>query len=113
MSKSGRHGALRTAVRTVLSLAALSVSTAALSQQAGQSAAGGELEEVVVTGFRGSLNQALDVKRAQVGAVDAIVAEDIADCIAWCATRPHHVNIDRMVVRPLAQAAQHKVHRVL
>ena len=26
---------------------------------------------------------------------------------------PHHVNIDRMVVRPLAQAAQHKVHRVL
>ena len=28
------------------------------------------------------------------------------------ATRPHHVNIDRLVVRPLAQAAQHKVHRV-
>ena len=27
------------------------------------------------------------------------------------ATRPHHVNIDRLVVRPLAQAAQHKVHR--
>ncbi|HLT12394.1 MAG TPA: oxidoreductase, partial [Micromonosporaceae bacterium] len=25
--------------------------------------------------------------------------------------RPHHVNIDRLVVRPLAQAAQHKVHR--
>ena len=30
----------------------------------------------------------------------------------WAATRPHHVNIDRLVVRPLAQAAQHKVHRV-
>ena len=30
----------------------------------------------------------------------------------WRATRPHHVNIDRIVVRPLAQAAQHKVHRV-
>jgi len=26
-------------------------------------------------------------------------------------TRPHHVNVDLMVVRPLAQAAQHKVHR--
>ena len=28
------------------------------------------------------------------------------------ATRPSHVNIDRMIVRPRAQAAQHKVHRV-
>jgi hypothetical protein len=26
-------------------------------------------------------------------------------------TRPQHVNIDRLVVRPIAQAAQHKVHR--
>jgi len=41
----------------------------------------------------------------------ALVAEDIADCIAWTVTRPHHVNIDLMVVRPLAQAAQHKVAR--
>ncbi|GAA3248994.1 SDR family oxidoreductase [Dactylosporangium siamense] len=41
-----------------------------------------------------------------------LVADDIADCVAWTATRPHHVNIDRIVVRPLAQAAQHKVHRV-
>ena len=44
--------------------------------------------------------------------VDApLVAEDIADCVAWVATRPAHVNIDRMTVRPRAQAAQHKVHR--
>jgi len=28
------------------------------------------------------------------------------------ATRPHHVNIDRMIVRPRAQAANHKVYRV-
>ncbi|GAA2377580.1 SDR family oxidoreductase [Dactylosporangium salmoneum] len=47
------------------------------------------------------------------GVAEPLVAEDIADCIAWTATRPHHVNIDRLVVRPLAQAAQHKVHRVL
>ena len=45
------------------------------------------------------------------GVREPLIAEDIADCIAWVATRPHHVNIDLMVVRPLAQAAQHKVAR--
>src|SRR6478609_237724 len=47
------------------------------------------------------------------GVAEPLTAEDIADCVAWVATRPSHVNIDRMVVRPRAQAAQHKVHRVL
>jgi NADP-dependent 3-hydroxy acid dehydrogenase YdfG len=45
------------------------------------------------------------------GVREPLVAEDIADCIAWCATRPQHVNIDQLVVRPIAQAAQHKVAR--
>jgi NADP-dependent 3-hydroxy acid dehydrogenase YdfG len=45
------------------------------------------------------------------GVREPLVAEDIADCIAWTITRPHHVNIDLMIVRPLAQAAQHKVAR--
>lgn len=36
-------------------------------------------EEIVVTGFRGSLAAGIDIKRREVGAVDAIVAEDIAD----------------------------------
>jgi NADP-dependent 3-hydroxy acid dehydrogenase YdfG len=45
------------------------------------------------------------------GVREPLVAEDIADCIAWTVTRPHHVNIDLMIVRPLAQAAQHKVAR--
>jgi NADP-dependent 3-hydroxy acid dehydrogenase YdfG len=45
------------------------------------------------------------------GVREPLVAEDIADCISWAVTRPHHVNIDLMVVRPLAQAAQWKVHR--
>jgi NADP-dependent 3-hydroxy acid dehydrogenase YdfG len=45
------------------------------------------------------------------GVREPLVAEDIADCIAWVATRPQHVNIDRLVVRPIAQAAQHKVAR--
>lgn len=46
------------------------------------------------------------------GVAEPLVAEDIAECVSWAATLPHHVNIDRLVVRPLAQAAQHKVHRV-
>jgi NADP-dependent 3-hydroxy acid dehydrogenase YdfG len=45
------------------------------------------------------------------GVREPLVAEDVADCIAWTVTRPHHVNVDLMVVRPRAQAAQHKVHR--
>jgi iron complex outermembrane recepter protein len=36
-------------------------------------------EEIVVTGFRASLSAAVDIKRREVAAVDAIVAEDIAD----------------------------------
>ena len=44
--------------------------------------------------------------------VDApLTADDVADCIAWVATRPAHVNVDLLVVKPIAQAAPHKVHR--
>lgn len=45
------------------------------------------------------------------GVAEPLTADDVADCVAWCATRPQHVNVDRLVVRPIAQAAQHKVHR--
>jgi NADP-dependent 3-hydroxy acid dehydrogenase YdfG len=45
------------------------------------------------------------------GVREPLVADDIADCIAWTVTRPQHVNIDLLVVRPVAQAAQHKVAR--
>ncbi len=41
-------------------------------------AADGETAEIIVTGFRKSLDAALNVKRQSVAAVDAIVAEDIA-----------------------------------
>jgi NADP-dependent 3-hydroxy acid dehydrogenase YdfG len=47
------------------------------------------------------------------GVAEPLTSEDIADCVAWVATRPSHVNVDRMTVRPRAQAANHKVHRVL
>ena len=46
------------------------------------------------------------------GVPDPLVAEDVAQAIAWVASRPSHVNIDELVIRPRAQAAQHKVHRV-
>ncbi|WP_425308059.1 SDR family oxidoreductase [Ammonicoccus fulvus] len=45
------------------------------------------------------------------GVANVLTADDIADAIAWTLTRPHHVNIDLMVVKPLAQAAIHKLHR--
>ncbi len=44
-----------------------------------QDATATDLDAVVVTGFRASLAEGLEMKRAAVGAVDAIVAEDIAD----------------------------------
>ena len=46
------------------------------------------------------------------GVPDPLVAEDIAGIVSWIATLPSHVNIDELVVRPRAQAAAHKVHRV-
>jgi NADP-dependent 3-hydroxy acid dehydrogenase YdfG len=61
-----------------------------------------------------ALNRVQDQDRAEAvyrGVREPLVAEDVADCIAWALTRPHHVNVDLLVVRPRAQAAQHKVHR--
>lgn len=40
-----------------------------------------------------------------------LTAADVADAVAWVATRPAHVNVDLMVLRPRAQASQFKVHR--
>ena len=40
-----------------------------------------------------------------------LTGEDIADSIAWVATRPSHVNIDEMVIRPRDQATATLVHR--
>lgn len=43
--------------------------------------------------------------------LEPLTAEDIADCVAWVVTRPPHVNIDELVVRPLAQATSMMIHR--
>jgi NADP-dependent 3-hydroxy acid dehydrogenase YdfG len=45
------------------------------------------------------------------GVDQPLLAEDVADAIAWVATRPSHVDIDELVIKPRAQAAAHKVHR--
>jgi NADP-dependent 3-hydroxy acid dehydrogenase YdfG len=49
--------------------------------------------------------------RVYAGVENPLTAEDIADCIAFVVTRPAHVDIDLLVVKPLAQAAPHKVAR--
>jgi NADP-dependent 3-hydroxy acid dehydrogenase YdfG len=40
-----------------------------------------------------------------------LVAEDVADCVAFVVTRPSHVNIDQLVVKPRDQATAMRVHR--
>lgn len=58
-----------------------------------------EVEEIVVTGFRASLQNALNIKRNEAGVVDAISAEDIADFpdtnLAESIQRIPGVSIDR------------------
>jgi NADP-dependent 3-hydroxy acid dehydrogenase YdfG len=65
-------------------------------------------EEFSLNRFRGDAARAGSVYR---GVREPLTAEDIADVVAWVATRPPHVNVDLLVVKPRAQAAQHKVHR--
>lgn len=42
---------------------------------------------------------------------EQLVAEDIADCVLFCATRPPHVSIHEIVVMPRAQANPFVLHR--
>ena len=65
-------------------------------------------EEFSLVRFAGDRDKA---EAVYAGVPGVLVADDIADCIAWVVTRPWHVNIDTMTVRPRAQAAQHKIHR--
>jgi NADP-dependent 3-hydroxy acid dehydrogenase YdfG len=66
-------------------------------------------DEFALNRFGGDADRAAAV---YAGVAEPLVAEDVADCVAWAVTRPPHVNVDLLVVRPRAQAAQHKVHRV-
>lgn len=40
-----------------------------------------------------------------------LTSDDVADCIAWAVTRPPHVNVDEIVVRPVDQATVDHIHR--
>ncbi|WP_037605590.1 SDR family oxidoreductase [Streptacidiphilus rugosus] len=65
-------------------------------------------DEFALTRFGGDAAKAAAV---YAGVAEPLTAEDVADTIVWSVTRPPHVNIDLLVVRPRAQAANHKVHR--
>lgn len=67
-------------------------------------------DEFAVTRFAGD-----KIKAAKVyeGVEKPLTDADIAETIRWAVMLPAHINIDLLVVRPIAQAAQHKVHRIL
>jgi len=65
-------------------------------------------EEFSLVRLRGDADAAA---RVYQGVEHPLSADDVADCIAFAVTRPAHVNVDLLVVKPLAQAAPHKVDR--
>jgi NADP-dependent 3-hydroxy acid dehydrogenase YdfG len=40
-----------------------------------------------------------------------LTADDIAETIAWVATRPSHVNVDQITIMPRDQTGAQQVHR--
>lgn len=60
-----------------------------------------------VVRFRGDAGRAKHVYRDMT----PLTAEDIAECVLWCATRPPHVNIDEIILKPTEQASATMVHR--
>ena len=75
--------AARAAMVTATSLPAIFLYNSATAQQAPSTpssqapAAENEVQEVVITGFRASLQSALDAKRASIQPIDSVAAEDI------------------------------------
>lgn len=65
-------------------------------------------EEFSLTRLHGD-REAAD--RVYEGVDRPLVAADVAECVAFAVGLPQHVNIDTLVVKPVAQAAPHKVHR--
>ncbi len=65
-------------------------------------------DEFSLVRFEGDAERAAAI---YAGVAEPLTAEDVAETVRWVASLPAHVNIDELVVRPRAQAAQHKVHR--
>jgi 3-hydroxy acid dehydrogenase / malonic semialdehyde reductase len=57
--------------------------------------------------FKGDATAA---KKVYEGA-NPLTASDIAETLVWVATRPPHVNIDDLIIKPVDQAAVGKVFR--
>jgi len=57
--------------------------------------------------FKGDRERAATVYKG----MEPLTGADVADCIVWVVTRPPHVNVDEMVVRPIAQATARDVAR--
>lgn len=67
-------------------------------------------DEFALTRFGGDKAKA---EKVYEGVDKPLTDADIAETIRWAVMLPSHINIDLLVVRPLAQAAQHKVHRII
>jgi NADP-dependent 3-hydroxy acid dehydrogenase YdfG len=65
-------------------------------------------EEFALTRFHGDTDRAAAV---YAGVDEPLTADDVADTVTWAITRPAHVNVDLLVLRPRAQASNSKVHR--
>lgn len=74
-----QHRSRSARLRLGASLAVIAGSLAMAGGANAQAQADTEVEEVVITGFRGSLAGAITAKRQETAAVDVILAEDIAD----------------------------------
>ncbi|MET7637103.1 SDR family oxidoreductase [Streptomyces sp. NPDC005438] len=65
-------------------------------------------EEFSLNRFGGDQERA---DRVYQGVPAPLTADDVADTVTWAVTRPSHVNVDLLVVRPRVQASNYKVHR--
>ncbi|MDQ4502334.1 SDR family oxidoreductase [Sinomonas sp. ASV322] len=54
---------------------------------------------------------AVAAEKVYAGVEKPLTAEDVADVVRYAVTAPHHVNLDEIVIRPVAQAATHKLIR--
>ena len=57
------------------------------------------------------LGDAQAADKVYQGVEKPLTAEDVADVVRYAVTVPHHVNLDQIVIRPVAQAANHKLIR--